>query len=328
MVHHFVLIFGACQQYLYGTIRDVFFILFLCLQSFLFRWMVRSAYNIGDSDRCFDDCVLSILCPCCVVNQLYHTTVANKNPTLDGGYYSNNIPMSTIEQPNDSCCNACSRGLCALFCFPCTVGTMMQDSLGMPYCMGCCCVGFFPARNFIRYQFRLKSSSGKSDTSEECFWPCLIYGLGSIVATVLPCVWGALCVGLIGLNVQLQKEVESRVTPTGHKGYLVGYHPSIGAYSPPESLSPIIASSSQPQVYRNDLYIFFVSQPLHMCFTRPVKPCFLYIFVDIKMFRQYFSAVFDTCVTLQIAVAVEAPIVVIAEAIPVQQAPLKTAYVA
>ena len=38
---------------------------------YLYRWMVRSSYGIGDPNSCCNDCLLSTFCGACVANQLY-----------------------------------------------------------------------------------------------------------------------------------------------------------------------------------------------------------------------------------------------------------------
>lgn len=191
--------------------------------------MVRSAYGIGNKDECFDDCILSVFCTCCVVNQLYQTTAARGNPTTDGGTSFNVKLMPQDAQSNT--CIACLESFC---CMPCTTATMLEDSMGMPWFLGLCCTNFFVARNFIRYQFRYKPVSS-DDCMEECLLPTCTYYIGGIIANCLPCIYCVICGGLVALVMNLKSAVEaekSKQPPPG-KGYLIGYRQPTGGRSPP-----------------------------------------------------------------------------------------------
>jgi Cys-rich protein (TIGR01571 family) len=112
------------------------------------RWLVRSAYGIGDLSEigAFQDCLLSNFCCCCVTNQILQTTFIKGNPTHDGGAeYNHNlfIPNNNIE----------FGAYCySLFCLPCSVGEILSKSIGMPFLMGCLCMNICNARNLVRYQ--------------------------------------------------------------------------------------------------------------------------------------------------------------------------------
>lgn len=108
--------------------------------------MVRSAYGIGGKDEFLEDCMVSTFCYCCVVNQLYQTVIAVGNPTNDGGHKFNRSEMKRVDMDGVLC-----RSCCAFCCGPCTVGTMLNMSIGMPFLLGCSCVNFYAARNLIRY---------------------------------------------------------------------------------------------------------------------------------------------------------------------------------
>lgn len=193
----------------------------LCLPLAPFRWLVRSAYNIGDLTSCFDDCVLSLCCPCCVVNQLYQTTSTYGNPTSNGGSVFNTSPMSAIQSDNND--SLCGRCLCAFFCSPCSIAKILEQSIGMPYMLACCCVNPFVARNFMRYQYRIKPISG-SDLMDECFWPVVTYWCGSALSSFVPCVWCFVCGAYVALNMEMQNEASLRKSGETRR-YLVGYNP-------------------------------------------------------------------------------------------------------
>lgn len=190
-----------------------------CMHLAPLRWLVRSAYGIGDvSDPCgWEDCICACFCPCCTVNQLYQTTVAKGNPTTDGGAAFNVNNFS----PNSSACDCC---MCcyAFFCLPCSVGTIVNDSVGMPWFIGCCCMNIFSARNVLRYQYRIRRLTGDSDCLEECFWPCLTYVAAWAIAWIVPCIGCAICAGLTAISTGLQEEAKAKGSGSNKK-YLKGY---------------------------------------------------------------------------------------------------------
>ena len=111
----------------------------------------------------------------------------------------------------------------------CTIGDLLQAAYGMPWCLGCCCVNLFFARNTIRYQYRLKTTSGANECVEECLVPYAMYCLVNAITTVCPilapiayCQWVALV--MVALN--LSEEVKNRSTGDQRKAYLVGYNPN------------------------------------------------------------------------------------------------------
>lgn len=211
-----------------------FFAQTLLYQIILSRWLVRSAYGIGDIKSCWTDCCLSCCCPCCVVNQLYHQTTSRRNPTVDGGYQYNNDPMSSVKDSHFV--ETVIRCLFSTCLLPCEIGRTMEAAMGMPYFLGCCCMGFFAARNIVRYHYRLKRSFAESDVAEECIWPMCLHSLGIIVVPVLPCLWSKLCICIYpALAMELAREVEIKTAGgKSHAGYLVGYHPPL-----PHSAAPV-----------------------------------------------------------------------------------------
>ena len=155
------------------------------------RWLIRSAYGIPGSE--FEDCYMTMCCPCCTINQMYQTTAAYGNPTPDGGAVKNQGYFVTQTG------NCSARAfLCSCFCFPCAIASTLQMSMGMPFWFGCCCVGnnFCVARNLVRYQFRI---AGDDFCSDYCFLS-LIYCIG-------PC-----------MLMKVMTEVESRTKSAGAEG--------------------------------------------------------------------------------------------------------------
>lgn len=124
----------------------------LCVSLPVYRWMVRSAYGIGDPDSCCDDCMLSICCQCCTVNQLYQTTLKRGIPVNDGGKDFN------INEAYPYCdTSRCEFATClyAFFCRPCADGDALQKSVGLPWFLGCLFTSNCAARNIARYQYRM-----------------------------------------------------------------------------------------------------------------------------------------------------------------------------
>jgi hypothetical protein len=218
----------AYQSFRTGIYCVRFFPLRGILTHFSYRWMVRSAYGIGDPLDCWEDCVLSAFCTCCVINQLYQTTSAKGNPTVDGGQQFNvNYWISDTSVGCDSCIYAC-------FCMPCSMGTILQDSVGMPFLMGCCFFNVFNTRNVVRYHYRIsRTPKYNSDCLEECLRPlahCLI--LGKIASTCILCPWLTPCPFaaysgfMVLMNVMLMKESKMRRSGENH-AYMRGYNPLI-----------------------------------------------------------------------------------------------------
>lgn len=193
--------------------------------------MVRSAYGIGDPSSCAGDCLLPICCTCCVVNQLYQTTSRLGNPTTDGGKAFNTQEMLVAQCDFSSC-------MYAFFCMPCSIGTILQNSVGMPWLMGCCCFNLFSARNVLRYQYRLKARNG-TDCMEECFIPymfyCLLGTCANVVATFCPCLYPCVfipfCGAVVATDMAMLREAEMKKGGE-NKSYLKGYSPAPAASSP------------------------------------------------------------------------------------------------
>lgn len=188
-----------------------------------YRWLVRSSYKIGDNQACLGDVCCSLCCTCCVVNQLYQTTVAKGNPTpQSGGILYNTTPMGGERY---GCCSM--DFCCACLCPCCSVGTILNEAIGMPWCLGCCCVPFWQARNFTRYHLRLQRTSCTGDgfwchgdCKEECVMPCCAH----CVLNCIPYVGYLLFLYYqAGFIMGLKQDVALR--PRTEVGYMVGYHP-------------------------------------------------------------------------------------------------------
>lgn len=177
--------------------------------------MARTAYGIGDGNDFMGDCVLSICCSCCVTNQLYQTTAARGNPTTDGGAQFNRNPMSP---------RGCDCGMClyTCFCMPCSVGTVLDMSVGMPFLLGCCCMNVFSARNIIRYHYRLKGKGG-SDCVEECVLPYVIYVGLMLLSSFIPCAHYGVWVMLVAVNMSSFNEARAKGSGI-NRAYLRGYN--------------------------------------------------------------------------------------------------------
>jgi len=137
------------------------------------RWLVRSAYHIPGSE--VEDCLLGTFCSCCIINQLIHTTKEYGRPNLTTGAMFNSSPLGMFPRHG----NCCSNCLCATFCMPCSFGTILQRSMGMPFWMGCLCMNFCMTRNVLRYHYRLNGS----DLCEECFLPNTLFNFADYFTT-------------------------------------------------------------------------------------------------------------------------------------------------
>lgn len=177
-----------------------------------YRWLVRSSYGIGSTDTYFEDSMLSYFCSCCVINQIYQTTLVFGNPTPDGGSQHNLNPM--LVEVNDS--YYWQNFAMAMCCGRYVRAHLLYDAMGMPFWLGCCNVSPCLARNLIRYQFRLMPDSD-NDLVEECLLPALYDGCFSLF-----CPWfsffGNGCL-LANDLVILQEEVSQRYQ-VGPKRYL------------------------------------------------------------------------------------------------------------
>ena len=229
--------------------------------------MVRTAYDIGNPSDCAMDCLLSTFCTCCVVNQLYQTTSIKGNPTTDGGAQFNTQSFTTTP------CNFVGC-LYAFFCLSCSIGTILQDSVGMPFLLGCCCFNLFNARNVVRYQYRIKHRmNSTSDCSEECLLPWFVYVIANCTLTFFCpcfqiCLFPFLCGAVVAIDMELLSESSTRKGGQ-NQAYLRGYSapPALVSIAPgavemtPYVVNPIVnynpapASSNgqQPMDYNTNL---------------------------------------------------------------------------
>lgn len=187
--------------------------LILLLLLYFSRWLVRTAYGI-EGGAC-EDCLAATFCPCCSANQILQTTREKGRPNSTGGKEFNLRPFEgnlSGRRADDFIVKFC-YGCC---CMPCATGSILEKGIGMPFFMGCCCVNICAARNFVRYQNRVKGE----DLLEECFIPWATYCCGSVLAEFIPCFWCIVCPAFVLFIVQLLNEVEQR--PTTQPRYLVG----------------------------------------------------------------------------------------------------------
>ena len=159
--------------------------------------MIRSAYGI-QGDGC-NDCVTAVFCPCCSTNQLYQTTKLYGPPSIDSG--SNFNVGSWIHPFGSANFQDC---LCSFFCMPCAMGKLMEETMGMPWCMGCCCVNVCAARNLIRYQYRIRGN----ELVEECTIPYGLKCYGNMTNSSF--MWFALCGIFVAASMQQLQEVQAR----------------------------------------------------------------------------------------------------------------------
>ena len=199
-----------------------------CLQLIPYRWMVRSAYEIGDTDIARHDWLIGIFTPCCAVNQIYQTTSAYRNPTKDGGRLSNTNDW--IKEPPVIKFDTCINIYC---CYPCTVATTLKESIGMPKSIGCFCLtcNICLLRNIIRYQYRLKPD--EDDITDDCILPslscCFILPLVIVSPCLLPFYFcPILFSGFFGACISSVTKIFHQANQGRQfnlqRGYLCGYH--------------------------------------------------------------------------------------------------------
>lgn len=181
------------------------------------RWLIRTAYGInGDT---MEDVATSVCCFPCTVNQMLHTTIARGNPTSDGGMLQNfekwEVPLNKVHTKGTYYNGA--NILYSLFCFPCAVGTAMENSVGTPFWFGMCCITLpWTARNIMRYQYRIDGD----DFVEDCAFPTSCCLLSFIYYQLCPSCMPTLYPYPIGLMpAQLLAEAEVR-GPTMQPVYL------------------------------------------------------------------------------------------------------------
>jgi hypothetical protein len=161
------------------------------------RWLLRSTYGIQSDVS--EDCLASLLCPCCSANQLYQTSKARGNPTPDGGILHNTgVFKSELGSGSASTC------LYTFCCMPCAKGTMLEKSvssnnvptlcpywhsfyakwfqMGMPFIIGCCCVNVCATRNLLRYQYRIRGNDFLEDLVVPLSLSCVGSTLGGLFA--------------------------------------------------------------------------------------------------------------------------------------------------
>jgi hypothetical protein len=227
---------------------------FICLNPISYRWMVRSAYGIGDPSSWGEDCMYGTFCSCCVANQLYQTTKLLGNPSpLDSGPGYN---INTFNNTFTSGPGVFMRFLGAFCCTPCMMGQVMENSIGMPFWLGCLCVHPFMGRNVMRYHYRIRPYTS-GDATDDLLIPCCAVCAQHIIRfPLLDCV---VMTAVATSVMQMFKEADIRGCARG-KQYLVGYSPlqgfgdievaSSAHYVPPlVSASPIHSDGSQPTGY-------------------------------------------------------------------------------
>lgn len=164
------------------------------------RWLVRSAYQIPGSSC--DDCIYGLFCPCCVTNQVYQTTKRYRNPSNDGGKQFNTKRFEFA--PNTEPC--CSNCLYTFFCYSCSIGSSLNRAMGMPFCLGCCCVNVCTARNLMRYQYRIYGD----DVCDDCYVPFGIVCASFVCSSFFPFIWIISAPYFIALTMQLVTESKGR----------------------------------------------------------------------------------------------------------------------
>lgn len=210
-----------------------------CLPLAPYRWLVRSAYNIGDMNRCAEDLVLSVCCPCFVINQIYQTTMAKGNLSSDGGKVFNINHFSTYGN------NLCDDAFTACFMQPCMIGNVVNHAVGMPYFLACLCMNVCTARNIIRYQYRIKSTYDEEDKDE------LIMPITSCIGGILLCTPFLSPIYALSIATQIYKESKFR-PKLKNKRYLLGYRVEYEDAELIEDIGNMYSGMAPPQTFTNE----------------------------------------------------------------------------
>ena len=178
------------------------------------RWIIRTAYGIQGTAE--EDCLLVCCCSCCAVNQMLQTTNALGDPFGPAPgmhlerpdiYLSHSGPLNCQCDDLFNCCYSC-------FCFNCAIGSALEESVGLPCWMGCCCTNFCAARNIQRLHYRI----GGADCCDDgciplaaycslCFFPFSIVGF----------------IYLVNFAMDMLKEGRLRDRPMKNPRYIAGY---------------------------------------------------------------------------------------------------------
>ena len=254
-----------------------------CLPLAPYRWLVRSAYGIGDKNCWIEDLMLSLCCPCFVINQIYQTTKVRGNPTSDGGL-NFNIHHFTIEN-NNWCDNIFE--LCCLQ--PCTVGKAANHAIGIPYFLSCLCINICFLRNIVRYHYRIQPKFEK-DEYDELYMP-----IGTCIGGLCFCNPVLSMAYSLSMIAQVIAEVKARPKAT-NKMYLLGYVVEIEDAALIEEMNPYCVYD-YPNRFGND---------------SPFKPVDLESVETVSDIREYCNSHNDVTrlTDLQISVAPLSPLVI------------------
>lgn len=132
--------------------------------------ILRSSY--GMEQNCCCDCMTAFFCPCCLVNQLYQTSIKYGPGGAIKGRHTNLTK-------NESSCgfgNCCMSCLCPICCLP----SKIQASTGIPWCASCCCMTPLGQSQLLRYQYGIEGS----DEVWECWVPCAAQTMFTIVLSI------------------------------------------------------------------------------------------------------------------------------------------------
>jgi hypothetical protein len=133
-----------------------------------------------------------------------------QNPSSDGGLEFNINHFSTYN--NNWCDNIFE--LCLLQ--PCTVGRVVNHSIGMPFLLGCLCMNICFLRNIVRYHYRIKPTFEKDEYDELCM------PLGSCLGGLCFCNPVLSMAYTMSIAAQVVCEVQFR-PKANNKRYLLGY---------------------------------------------------------------------------------------------------------
>lgn len=149
----------------------------LCVNPFIVRWLVRSAYNIPGS--VWEDLLLTVCCPICSINQMYQTTIYKGSPVKEKPFTEDHKFGASCE--GEEYVFNCVYGLC---CSPCIVGHTLETAFDMPYCLGFCCINICVMSNLVRHHYRILGNTCFDDIIPHF---CKFFVAG--MACACPCGW-------------------------------------------------------------------------------------------------------------------------------------------
>lgn len=209
----------------------------VCITPVNVRWMVRTALRIEGTPE--HDCCLTTWCLCCVANQTLQTMKKIRKQSYEesrrpgGGSGGNRDRAEETNRRKTNILPAvrrtqtwegdvrCSKWwtlqncLSSFFCLQCMLSLTLEEGVGIPCWMGCCCTSPCGAKNILRSHYRIGAVECRNECCDDCFVPSLLYAL-TWMAPPPTLLVSALY--FTKFNVMMQQEVQARSHGSGGGG--------------------------------------------------------------------------------------------------------------